>query len=277
MRKQKTIIERSSSNDKESVAGFSRAMSIRPDPDKPMGLTDEEHDKLFKKKQQLKGDIDNMQKQILMLNNEIKSKKHLLEELTKKTGGKKPTATGGDFNHKAAAEFVAMKDEIMVKDQKIEKLLNRINVLEHEYEKVKSFKDAARKLRELEAEMEERERLNEEQAAKMKKQEDAIKEWQKACEVQRKENEDMRKLLEAKEDECDEQTNKLKQIEGQMDFFLNEQQKNKHKSQDIMMDLKAKERELDEANNTIKTQKNIIRELEEKLKHAESSGTDAVN
>lgn len=213
MRKQKTIFEPKAASPEPSVSGLTRAMSIKPDPDKPIGLTDEEHDKLFKKKQQLKGDIDNMQKQILMLNNEIKSKKHLLEELTKKTGGKKGSASS-DFNHKAAAEFVSMKDEIIVKDQKIEKLLNRIQVLEHEYEKVKSFKDAARKLKELEAEMEERERLNEEQDKKMKKQENAIKEWQAACEVQRKENEEMRKLLDAKEDECDEQTNKLKQIEG---------------------------------------------------------------
>lgn len=51
-----------------------------------------------------------------------------------------------------------------------------------------------------------------------------------------------------------------------MDFFLNEQQKNKSKSQDTLMELKGKERELEEAKKTIKTQKDIIREIEEKLK-----------
>ena len=111
----------------------------------------------------------------MLLNNDIKSKKKLLDELNKKYEKKKPKEDGAGFDKGAAEEFQQLQGSIIIKDKKIEELLNRVKVLEHEYEKVKGYREAGKKMHEMEAKLKEKERLLEVQEKKMKEQEEAMK------------------------------------------------------------------------------------------------------
>lgn len=83
-------------HDKRSAA-VSTAKHFKLDESNDHASENVNNEQLMKKKEQLKTDISNMQKQILMLNNEIKSKNALLEK-AKKGPGKAAQPTE-KFNH----------------------------------------------------------------------------------------------------------------------------------------------------------------------------------
>ena len=84
--------------DKRSAAVSTVKLSKLDDSIEHVSDNPGEMEKLNRKKEQLKNDISNMQKQILMLNNEIKSKNALLEKAKKGAAGKGAQPTE-KFNH----------------------------------------------------------------------------------------------------------------------------------------------------------------------------------
>jgi len=97
-----------------------------------------------------------MNKEILTLNNEIKSKQNLIAQQKKSKpgapGSKPPTAIGPpkDFSHEKAEVFIQMKDEIDDKTNLIEQLNDKIIVQDHELQQLRSLKGNLNRLKELE-------------------------------------------------------------------------------------------------------------------------------
>lgn len=85
------------------------------------------------RKRKLQTEIDNMQKQILMLNNELKSKQNILKK--SKPGAPAPRPPGGpnvEVNHPKTGVYLELNEELAAKDQQIEQLNDRIIVQDHE-------------------------------------------------------------------------------------------------------------------------------------------------
>ena len=152
---------------------------------------------LQEKKKKQQAEIDNLSKQLLQLNNELKSKSNLLDKVKRGKPGapapKPPNAAAAEpkdksteYKHESAKVFIELKDEIEEKTQLIEQLNDKIIVQDHELQKLRGLKDDLAKLTKLEQDAESKDTLIAELKKKVAVQEEAINAWIEAMDEKKK-------------------------------------------------------------------------------------------
>jgi len=165
-----------------------------------------------------------MQKQALMLTNEIKTKSNLLDKVKKgKPGAPAPRPPGGphpvrdssEFKNPSAAVFIELKDEVTAKDSQIEMLNDRIIVQDHELKELRSLKGNLDKLRQLEDQLDGKDQTISELKKKVAVQEEAISSWIEAMDERKNIMKEKQALIDKLEPENEYLLQQKSQLEEQ--------------------------------------------------------------
>ena len=153
---------------------------------------------------QLKNDIDDKQKQVQMLNNEIKTKQVVLKRMSTPH----PVKDGPNIQQ-------SLQDEIELRDKQIEVLNDRVLVQDHELRELRNLKNSLDQLKKLEKELDKKDSVISEMKKKVMIQEEAIGQWIEAMDEKKKQITDKDKQIVTLKAEVDSIAERFhSQIEG---------------------------------------------------------------
>ena len=243
--------------------------------EKDLREREESFETMKEMRKNLQREIDGMQKQILMLNNELKSKSTLLDKVKKaKPGAPAPKPPGGpngtpastqDFKHQSAAVFVELKDEISQKEQQIEQLNDRIIVQDHELKQLRSLKDNLNKLKALEEQLDKKDQTISELKKKVMVQEEAISSWIEAMDDKKRQLKEKQLIIDSLEKDAEQSNAKMAKMKEDLAKVTKENTANADRASSLSKQLAGTESELQAEIKLNEELKDRVKELEAEL------------